>query len=130
MRSMSFSLTEDAMRAQIKTVTRRMGWQHAKPGMLLRPVRQCMGLRKGERVAEIGPAVRVISARRETLRLLLDDPAYGLEECRLEGFGTHPLYQRPQHFVSMFCESHRGCTPDTVVTRIEFEHTTLEQVAG
>jgi hypothetical protein len=38
-----------------------------------------------------------------------------------EGFGWHPDYKWPSSFVAMFCATHRGCTPDTVITRIEFK---------
>jgi hypothetical protein len=28
----------------------------------------------------------------------------------------------PGEFVAMFCATHKGCTPETEVTRIEFEY--------
>jgi hypothetical protein len=47
---------------------------------------------------------------------MLDDPAYGTIECVLEGFPD----LTPSEFVRMFCESHKGCTRESVVNRIEF----------
>lgn len=47
---MSFALTTAQIMEGTKTVTRRLGWLHAKPGQLLRPVRKGMGLRPGERI--------------------------------------------------------------------------------
>lgn len=64
----------------------------------------------------------VVSVRREPLRAMTDDLDYGFLECELEGFGAHPDYKWPSSFVAMFCTSHRGCTPETTVTRIEFSY--------
>lgn len=60
--------------------------------------------------------------RREPLRAMLDDLDYGFRECELEGFGTHPDYRWPSAFVAMFCATHKGCTPETMVTRLEFAY--------
>ena len=56
------------------------------------------------------------------LRAMLDDLEYGFRECALEGFGAHPDYRWPSAFVAMFCATHKGCTPDTLVTRLEFAY--------
>jgi hypothetical protein len=120
-RNMSFGLTEGPMIEGSKTVTRRVGWLHAKPGQLLRPVRKCMGLRPGERIVVLRDPIMVLDVRREPLRRLTDDVDYGFHECALEGFGGHPDYRWPSGFVAMFCATHRGCTPETVVTRILFD---------
>lgn len=122
MRNMSFALTTEQIRLGTKTVTRRLGWEHLKPGELVRPVLKCMGLRPGEKIQPLREAVRVVGIRREPLRAMLDDLEYGFVECELEGFGEHPSYRFPSSFVEMFCATHRGCTPDTVVTRIEFSY--------
>ncbi len=53
-----------------------------------------------------------------TWRALLDNPRYGQLECFYEGFPEMP----PGRFIDMFCKSHKGCTPDSVVTRIEFSY--------
>lgn len=122
MRNMSFALTTSQIMEGTKTVTRRLGWLHAKPGQLVRPVRKCMGLRPGERIDVLRDPVLLVDVRREPLRLMTDDIEYGLRECELEGFGSHPDYRWPSAFVAMFCATHRGCTPETVVTRIAFSY--------
>jgi len=53
---------------------------------------------------------------------MTDDLLYGVDECFREGFGDHPTLYFPIRFVDFFCGSHKGCTPETVVTRIEFEY--------
>jgi len=122
MRNMSFALTTQQILAETKTVTRRLGWLNLKAGQQLRPVRKCMGLRPGERIDVLRDPLTVISVRREPLRLMLDDLEYGFLECALEGFGGHPDYRWPSGFVDMFCATHRGCTPETIITRIEFAY--------
>jgi hypothetical protein len=122
MRNMSFALTTTQVMEGTKDVTRRLGWLMLKPGQQLRPVRKCMGLRPGERLDVLRDPITVISLRREPLRRMLDDSDYGFAECIREGFGAHPDYQWPSAFVAMFCATHKGCTPETVVTRIEFSY--------
>lgn len=116
MRNMSFALTTMQVQRQAKTVTRRLGWARAKAGQVVQPVEKGQGLKKGEHVRLIGHPVRFTSVRREPLRAMYD-AAYGLREARSEGFPD----MNGKQFVHMFCE-HNGCTPDTVVTRIEFEY--------
>lgn len=79
-----------------------------------------MGLRPGEKVESLGPILKVVAVRREPLGAITQSMEYGLRECELEGFGGHLTLSDPSAFVDFFCESHRGCTPDAVVTRIEF----------
>lgn len=122
MRNISFALTTAQIMDGTKTVTRRLGWLHAKPGQLLRPVRKCMGLRPGEKLDVLRDPIGIVSVRREPLRATLDDLDYGFRECALEGFGNHPDYQWPSAFVAFFCATHKGCTPETVITRIEFQY--------
>jgi len=122
MRNMSFALTVDQIMEGTKLVTRRLGWLHLKPGDQLRPVRKCMGLRPGEKLDVLRDPITVVGVRREPLRRMLDEIEYGFTECALEGFGEHPDYQWPSAFVAMFCATHKGCTPETVVTRIEFAY--------
>jgi hypothetical protein len=50
------------------------------------------------------------------------DVEYGFNEAMREGFAYPHPYSYPSEFVRFFCGSHRGCTPETVVTRIEFEY--------
>jgi hypothetical protein len=122
MRNMSFALTTTQVMESTKTVTRRLGWLTLKPGQQIRPVRKCMGLRPGEKLDVLRDPLTVVSVRREPLRAMLDDLDYGFRECALEGFGAHPVYQWPSSFVGMFCATHKGCTPETIVTRIEFAY--------
>lgn len=122
MRNMSFALTTDQIRAGTKTVTRRMGWRTLKPGTLIQPVKKGMGLKPGEKIERLRGPIRVTGVVFEPLRRMTDDVDYGLAECIREGFGDHATYRRPSEFVNFFCSSHKGCTPDSIVTRIEFEY--------
>lgn len=117
MRNMSFALTTDQIRNGSKTVTRRAGWLHLKPGDMLRPVKKCMGLKPGDKIEPLRAPLRVVSVRREPLRWLTDS-VFGDDECKREGFPD----MTPAEFVAMFCATHKGCTPETDVTRIEFEY--------
>ena len=118
MRNMSFALTTAQIQNELKTVTRRLGWLNLKPGDMVRPVRKCMGLKQGEKIDPLRDPIRVVSVRREQLQhMALGD--YGAMECRREGF----QHMTPHEFIEMFCASHKGCKPETVVTRIEFEYT-------
>lgn len=113
-RLMAVSLTEDQVRNRTKTVTRRDGWRALEPGTRLTLVRKSMGRRRGdyveplERIAE----VVVTSVRRERLDAITP------EDVAAEGF---PGWT-PGEFVTFFCGSHKGCTPETVVTRIEWRY--------
>jgi hypothetical protein len=121
MRNMSFMLTKAQVQARTKTVTRRTGWARLRAGQELRAVQKGMGLKPGERVVPLA-TIRVLSVRPEALSALTDDVDYGLAECEREGFGDHPTLRWPSIFVEFFCSSHRGCTPATVVQRIEFDY--------
>ncbi len=124
MRNMSFAMTTGQIQDGTKTVTRRLGWLHLKPGDMLRPVRKCMGLKPGEKIEALREPVRVISPSREPLRRMTDDLEYGRAECIREGFPD----LTPAQFVAMFCASHKPCTPETIVTRIEFEYPEVRHV--
>lgn len=121
MRNISFMLTKDQIVNRSKTVTRRLGWWKLKPGDVIRGVEKGMGLKAGEKVKPLA-TVRVVSVRPEPLKAMTDDADYGFIECELEGFGEHATLKFPSEFVSFFCNSHRGCTPETVINRIEFEY--------
>jgi hypothetical protein len=123
MRNMSFALTTEQIRAGTKDVTRRAGWRFLKPGDLVRPVLKAMGLRPGETIQPLRGPIRILSVRFEPLRAMLDDLDYGYNEVRREGFARHPECGDPSAWVRMFCASHKGCTSDTEITRIEFEYT-------
>lgn len=118
MRNMSFALTTTQVLEQTKDVTRRLGWLHLKAGDLIQPVKKCMGLKPGEKIEKLGGPVRVVSVRREPLCWIDSHDAYDQEETRREGFPQ----MTGAEFVAMFCATHKGCTPDTVITRIEFAY--------
>jgi hypothetical protein len=115
-RLMSVSLTLEQVRARRKTVTRRDGWEHLKPGDRLCLVKKAMGLKKGEHVERVAD-VEVVSVRRERLDAIT--PA----DVAAEGFAL-----TPSEFVEFFCASHKGCQPDSIVTRIEWRY--LEEASG
>jgi hypothetical protein len=112
MRNISFALTADQVLLGDKDVTRRLGWKHAKPGQFLQGVFKSQGLRKGEKVRKLR-VIRVLDARRE----MVEDGQHYENETAREGF---PHLTWPQ-FEAMFCE-HNRCTPQTIITRIEFEY--------
>ena len=88
-----------------KTVTRRLGWRFLKPGDRLTLCRKVMGRRKGE------PLVREYLAH------------ISWADVVAEGFG--PNSDRPMtpgEFFSFFAVTHKGCTADTIVTRIEWRY--------
>lgn len=112
---MSVALTEDAVRARRKTVTRRLGWWEdkngrriLKPGDRLTLCRKVMGRKPGEPLVRICD-VEVVSVTREPLDAITDD------EVTKEGF--YPL--SALWFVDFFIAEMR-CDPGTVVTRIEW----------
>lgn len=120
MRLISFMLTIPQFQDRSKNVTRRMGWEFAKPGMVLMGVKKAQGLKKGATVERLGP-IKLVDVRRERLdRMIVDrgrlNRAYGFEECRREGFPD----MAPEEFVDMFCRSHDGCFPSSVITRLEY----------
>ena len=118
MRNMSFMLTTAQVRAQTKTVTRRIGWSRAKVGDVVQPVEKGQGLKKGEHVVKLGPPIRIVAVWREELRDI--SPA----DVRREGF---PEMTR-EEFIAMLTR-HNRCEPQTIVTRIEFEYTAPPEVA-
>jgi len=122
-RNISFALTTPQFIARTKTVTRRMGWRAAVAGQMLCGVKKGMGLRPGEKIERLG-MIRVVKVTTEPLRRLTDDLNYGFAETTHEGFPEgHPLHW-PSAFVDFFCRSHKGCTPDSMITRIEYEYAT------
>lgn len=108
MRSISFALTTAQFLDGSKTVTRRLGWQHLKPGTRLRAVKKAMGLKKGEHPEVLGE-IEVLDVRRESLACVRD------EETAAEGFPG----MTGAEFREMFAR-HMGCSIHSDVTRIEF----------
>lgn len=109
-RLMSVALTEDAVRARRKTVTRRLGWRVLRPGDRLTLCRKVMGRRHGEPLVRIAE-VEIVSVRRERLDAVTD------AEVTREGFPDRTA----EWFVGFFTE-HMRCEPDTEVTRIEWRY--------
>jgi len=109
MRRMSFMLTTQQMYTRTKTVTRRMGWKFLKAGDIVLAVEKGMGLKRGEKSVPIYP-IEIISVKEEPLVLITPS------EVVREGFPDKTI----SWFVQMFCESHKGCTPFSLVNRIEF----------
>ena len=116
-RQISFSMTTPQFVARTKDVTRRMGWENLKAGECLWAVEKAMGLKKGEKVKVLG-MIRVKGATREPLCRMLSFDAWGVLECQREGFPQ----MSPDQFVEFFCKGHKGCKPESIVTRIEFEY--------
>lgn len=110
MRNMSFMLTTPQVRARTKDVTRRLGWAFVKPGDQIRAIVKGQGLKKGETVEPLA-VLAVVSVRREPLWHISAD------DVTREGFTCSA-----QDFIAMFCATHKGCTPKTLVTRIEFTY--------
>jgi len=118
--NISFALTTPQFRSRTKDVTRRLGWRKVKLGQILNGIEKGQGLKKGEHPVHLGQ-IRVKSARREALNLISKNLDYGFRETEREGFSDpHPCHC-PSAFVEMFCK-HNGCTPETEITRIEFEY--------
>lgn len=109
-RLMSVALTTPQVRGRSKTVTRRDGWRFLKPGDHLTLCPKVMGFRRGEHPERIVD-VEVLSVRRERLDAITAD------DVAAEG-----LEMTPAEFVSFFCRTHKGCRPDSEVTRIEWRY--------
>lgn len=116
-RNISFMLTTPQFLDGSKDVTRRNGWAFLKAGDILCGVEKSQGLGKGGKIKRLG-MIRVKDVRSEPLGRMTSDQVYGAREVIREGFPD----KNPAWFVGMFCRSHKGVTPDTVITRIEFEH--------
>lgn len=108
---MSFFLTQRQYLDGSKDVTRRLGKPRLKPGERFLGIQKGQGLKKGERQVVLG-ASECLSTRQERLDAITPD------EVRREGFPD----MTPAEFVEMFCKAnrHKGCTPSTIVNRIEF----------
>lgn len=80
-------------------------------------------MRPGEKIELVGQStIRVVDVRAEPLRRMSDDLTYGFDEVRREGFADHPIYSWPSEWVQFFCAFHKGCSPESIITRIEFEY--------
>lgn len=116
MRNMSFMLTTKQMYDETKSVTRRVGWWNLNSGDVVMAVEKGMGLKKGEKVIPIYPILIINRPMKQELARLLRCDSYAYREVIKEGFPD----LSPKQFVDMFCSSHKGCTPNTLVNRIPF----------
>lgn len=107
---MSVSLTEAAVVARRKTVTRRLGWRFAKPGDRITLCRKVMGRKPGEPLVRIAE-VELVEVRRERL------DSIDRRDLVREGF----VGWSPDLFVEYFCRKMR-VAPDTIVTRIRWRY--------
>jgi hypothetical protein len=110
-RLMAVALTTRQVRDRSKTVTRRLGWRMLAPGDPLTLCEKVQGRKPGEPLIRIAE-VTVVSVRREPLN------AITAEDVAAEGFPQMTVTA----FVSFFCETHKGCEPGTVVTRIQWAY--------
>ena len=110
-RNMSFAITTQQVVAETKDVTRRMGWLFAKVGDLIWACEKCMGLKKGEKVKRL-KLICLTVVRREPLNAITP------EDVVREGFPD----MSTREFIDMFCSTHKGCKPDTVITRLEYKY--------
>lgn len=118
-RNMSFAETIPQIEEREKTVTRRLGWTFLNAGDVVKAVKKSMGLKKGEKVETLA-ILRIEHVRREPLNYAKTESIRRRDQksaAELEGFG----WMTPQEFVDFFCEI-SGCSPETVVTRIEFSY--------
>ena len=107
-RLMSFAMTTRQFKERTKTVTRRLGWWHLKPGEIVEGVEKAQGLKAGEKVKRLGK-IRIESTHGEPLNTITSD------DVVREGFPE----LTPQQFVEMYAR-HHGINPDRIVNRIEF----------
>ena len=119
-RLMSVTMTEEAVVARRKSVTRRKGWTFLKPGYRLTLCRKVRG-RQGAPLVRLAE-VEVVSVRREPLRRLTDNLDYGCAETRLEGFVPGDAGLFPSYFIDFYFVRAQGMSPDDEVTRIEWRY--------
>lgn len=111
MRNMSFALTTQQILDGTKTVTRRDGWAFLKVGDRVQAVRKCRGLRPGEKIEPLR-VIEITSVSREPLHAITQ------ADVAREGFPDNTC----DEFITMFCASHKGCTSEAEITRIEFRY--------
>ena len=111
-RNMSFMLTTQQVIDRTKTVTRRLGWKHLKPGELFWACEKCQGLGKGGKINRLSLA-RCISNTPEPVDQIKDRP----DDVAKEGFPD----MTPSQFVVMFCR-HMKCEAGRIIQRIEYEY--------
>ncbi len=115
MRLMSFAMTTPQIRSRSKTLTRRLGWKFAKPGMKVCAIEKGQGLKKGEHVVRIC-VIEIVSTRWEPLNAITQD------DCIKEGFP----HLTPDEFVRMLADP-KHLSYDVPVNRIEFKYVEIDK---
>lgn len=115
MRNISFMMTKEQFRDGSKDVTRRNAWWDAERGWMLQGCEKCQGLGPGGKIVKMG-AIWLADVRSEPLIRMLNEPEYGWDETRREGF---PDWS-PLQFTSFFIEGHKGVTLEKPIMRLEF----------
>lgn len=119
-RLMSVAYTVDAVNDRSKMVTRRVGWRFVKAGDLLQLCRKVQGRRRSDGTVEpldLLAVVHITGVRREPLRAIYSLPAPDIETLREGVPGVYTV----DAFVEFYCNTF-GVTPDTEITRIEWEY--------
>ncbi len=116
MRNMSYALTTPQVLDSSKTVTRRLGWEHLRPGDLVMACQKCMGFKAGETIQRLRIII-IVGNRLEPLDRMATDRAYGDSEAIKEGFP----HMTGAEFVEMFA-SNMACQRSRVINRIEFRY--------
>lgn len=116
-RLMSCAATEAAVVDRSKDVTRRLGWRFIREGDRLTLCRKVMGRRRPDGTVE--PLVRLAEVVVESVTFEpLRQIAYRADDVAREGVAG---VTTPVEFIDFYCAAF-GCTPDTVVTRIEWSY--------
>lgn len=110
-RNMSFMLTTRQIQEEIKWHTIRDGWWNLKKDEILNAVKQCQGLKKGEKIFRL-KQIRVVNTRPSTLLCVTPDL------CVKEGFPE----MTPYDFQDMFMRHNRKVNLATTLNFIEFEY--------
>ena len=115
-RNMSFAMTTQQVLSQTKSVTRRFGWWYLKPGDIIQPVKQAMGLKLGEKIIRLNGPIEILSAWGEPLNAITQD------DVMKEGFPDWT----PNQFIEFLVSKYK-CDPTKEINRIEYKY--LEPVA-
>ena len=110
-RNMSFMLTTRQVQEETKTHTIRDGWWDLKKGEILNAVKQCQGLKKGEKIVRL-KLIRVVSTRESMLINVTP------ELCVMEGFPE----LTPVEFADFFIHHNRKAGLTTPLNFIRFEY--------
>lgn len=107
---MSFAMTTEQFKNKTKTVTRRFGWYFLKPGDVVMGVEKAMGLKKGEKIKQLG-LIQIMSVWQEPLYKITR------KDVAKEGFPNWG----PKEFIEMLVK-HYNVGPGDMVNRIEFKY--------